>query len=80
MRLGDIGRAVPMHLGGIAEAGADGMNMGIDQAGNHGAAIEVDDFCRGPRQLAHRIGAARRGNAASLDGERLADLVTCRRG
>ena len=48
-RLLQGGHADPVHLGGKRLRGADAMDVAVGQAGNHGAAAEIDQFC-----LAHR--------------------------
>src|SRR6185503_14903735 len=59
-RFGERPRADPMHFGLPGEAGANGMDMGIDQAGNDGATAEVDDARGGARHLAYLRRAADR--------------------
>ena len=51
-RLGKRAGADPMHLGLVGQAGANGVDVGIDQTGNDGAAAEVDDARAGAGQRA----------------------------
>ena len=51
-RLGKRVGADPMHLGPVGQAGPNGVDVGIDQTGNDGAAAEVDDARAGAGQRA----------------------------
>lgn len=65
--------ADPVDLGGVGEAGAHGVNMGIDQSRNDRASAGVDAARRGPDQAFHGIVAANCNDLAVADGERLRD-------
>jgi hypothetical protein len=70
-RLRDRLSADPAHLMGVVHARADRMNMRIDQAGNDGAAAEVDDARARPGVGAHLLRAAGRRDSAVAYRQRL---------
>ena len=63
-------RADPVHLGAEAERGANGVQVRVDQAGDHRAALQIDHARRRPGQLAHVRRAAERRDLPVADRER----------
>ena len=57
-RLGQRADADPLHFGGVGKARANGVNVGIDQAGNNCTAAEIDDASGGTGQRANVRGTA----------------------
>ena len=60
---GDRGGAGPVNLGGVGEARADGVDMGIDEAGDHRAALQVDHHSLRRRRRAQGHALANRRDA-----------------
>ena len=70
-RLGERAHADPVHLGRVGEAGADGVDVRVDQARDDRAAAEIDDARAGPGQRADLGRAADRRDAAVAHRQRL---------
>ena len=70
-RLLQRGNADPVHLGAEGQRGADAVDMSVGEAGNHGAAAEVDQPGLAAGQLLHRRRGAGGQHPAVVDRQRL---------
>ena len=63
----------PVDLGTKGQRGTDAVNVPVGQPGNDGAAAEIDQSCRRPRERLHRRRRAGGQHLAVADRQRLAD-------
>jgi hypothetical protein len=64
--------ADPVGFGAEGQRGADAVNVAVGEAGNHGAAAEVDHSCVRACELFHRTGDTGCKHPIAGDGDRLA--------
>jgi hypothetical protein len=74
-RLGERRCSNPVDLGAETQSCADGVEVGIDQTGDYGTALEIDDARPRAGQLTDRGGIAESQNLPIADGEGFADGI-----
>ena len=63
--------ADPVHFGAEGQRRAYAVDVAVGQAGNHGAAAEINQLCLAAREFLHRGRGTRSNNPAVPDRQRL---------